>query len=68
MPDQDGYDLIREVRRRGNYAGNLPALALTAFAHSDNAREAISAGFQSHVSKPVNLRNLTAAIASLIGR
>jgi signal transduction histidine kinase len=68
MPDQDGYDLIREVRRRGHYAGNLPALALTAFAHSDNAREAISAGFQSHISKPVNLRNLTEAIASLIGR
>jgi signal transduction histidine kinase/ActR/RegA family two-component response regulator len=68
MPDQDGYDLIREVRRRGGYPGNLPALALTAFAHSDNAREAISAGFQSHVSKPVNLRNLTAAIANLTGR
>jgi hypothetical protein len=68
MPDQDGYDLIREVRRRGHYTGNLPALALTAFARGDNAREAMSAGFQSHIAKPVNLRNLTAAIASLTGR
>ena len=67
MPYQDGYDLIREVRRRGHYAGNLPALALTAFAHRDNAHEAMSAGFQNHVTKPVNLRNLTAAIASLTG-
>ncbi len=39
MPYQDGYDLIREVRRRGHNARDLPAVALTAFAHKDDARK-----------------------------
>ena len=67
MPVQDGYDLIREVRRRGQYAGTIPAVALTAFAHSDDARDAQLAGFQTHIAKPVNIRDLTAAIAGLTG-
>ncbi len=68
MPNQDGYDLIREVGRRGKYAGTLPAIALTAFAHNDHVRKATLAGFQAHIAKPVNIRDLTAAIASLTGR
>ncbi len=65
MPEQDGYDLIREVRRRGYNAGELPALALTAFAYDSDAREAESAGFQIHIPKPVNIYELTAAISLL---
>ena len=68
MPDQDGYDLIREVRRRGHDAERLPAVALTAFAHYNDARAAALAGFQLHIPKPVNVRGLTAALASLTGR
>ena len=68
MPDQNGYDLIREVRRRGHHPRDLPAVALTAFAHRDDAREAVLAGFQVHVPKPVDLHDLTAVIASLTGR
>jgi CheY-like chemotaxis protein len=68
MPNQDGYDLIRELRRRGRYAGVIPAIALTAFAHADHVRAATSAGFQSHITKPVNVRDQMAAIASLAGR
>ncbi len=68
MPEQNGYDLIREVRRRGHSAGNLPAVALTAYAHKDDAREAKLAGFQIHISKPVNVPDLAAAIASLTRR
>jgi signal transduction histidine kinase/ActR/RegA family two-component response regulator len=68
MPGQDGYDLIREVRRRGHHADALPAVALTAFAHTNDAREAALAGFQVHVPKPVNVGDLTAVIARLTGR
>lgn len=68
MPDQDGYDLIREVRRRGHHARDLPAVALTGFAHGDDAREAVLAGFQVHIPKPVDIHDLTAIIASLTGR
>lgn len=68
MPGQDGYDLIREVRRRGLHAEVLPAVALTAFAHTNDAREAALAGFQIHIPKPVNIGDLTAVIARLAGR
>ena len=68
MPDQDGYDLIREVRRRGHDAEVLPAVALSAYAHKDDAHEATLAGFQVHIPKPVSIADLTAAIANLTGR
>jgi signal transduction histidine kinase/ActR/RegA family two-component response regulator len=68
MPEQDGYDLIREVRRRGNSAQDLPAVALTAFAQSDDAHKAVLAGFQIHLAKPVNIRDLTVTIARLTRR
>jgi CheY-like chemotaxis protein len=64
----DGYDLIREVRRRGHHAEELPAVALTAFAHHADAREAELAGFQVHIPKPVNLYKLAAVISRLAGR
>ncbi|MBC7853231.1 MAG: response regulator [Pirellulaceae bacterium] len=68
MPDQNGYDLIREVRRRGHHPEVLPAVALTAFAHHDDANQAALAGFQVHVPKPVSVHELTAAISRLAGR
>jgi signal transduction histidine kinase/ActR/RegA family two-component response regulator len=68
MPDRDGNDLIREVRRRGHHAKDLPAVALTAFVHKDDARETVLAGFQVHIPKPVDPHDLTAVIASLTGR
>jgi signal transduction histidine kinase/ActR/RegA family two-component response regulator len=68
MPDQDGYDLIREIRRRGLHPKDLPAIALTGFAHKDDARAAVLAGFQVHIPKPVDIHDLTAIIASLAGR
>lgn len=67
MPDRDGYELIREVRRRGYPAEELPAIALTGYAQPASAREAISAGFQVHVPKPVDVPGLSAAIAGLVG-
>ena len=68
MPDQDGYDLIREVRGRGFSARDLPAVALTAFARSEDRRRAMLAGFQVHVAKPVDPDELVAVVASLVGR
>jgi len=68
MPHQDGYDLIRQVRARGHTARELPAIALTAFARSEDRRRALLAGFQVHVAKPVEPAELTATAASLLGR
>jgi CheY-like chemotaxis protein/two-component sensor histidine kinase len=65
MPEQDGYDLIRRIREQGLSAKQMPAVALTAFARADDRQRALSAGYQVHVAKPVNARELTAVLASL---
>jgi signal transduction histidine kinase len=68
MPDQDGFDLIRQVRDKGYDARDLPAVALTAFVQKDDARLALLAGFQVHVPKPIDPHGLTSVIARLAGR
>jgi PAS domain S-box-containing protein len=68
MPDRDGFDLLREVRTRNYSARDLPAVALTAFAHPTDRRRAMLAGFQVHVAKPVDPDELVAVVASLVGR
>ncbi len=69
MPDENGYDLIREVRalprERG---GRIPAIALTAYARAEDRLRVIKAGFQMHVPKPVELNELATVVASLIER
>jgi PAS domain S-box-containing protein len=67
MPGQDGYELMRMVRTH-KAIENLPALALTAFARSEDRRRAAMAGFQSHLAKPVEAMELLAVVASLAGR
>jgi CheY-like chemotaxis protein len=68
MPDTDGFDLIRQIRAQGFHARDLPAVALSAFIRKEDQRQALLAGFQVHLSKPVDPRDLTAVIASLTGR
>jgi signal transduction histidine kinase len=68
MPDQDGFDLIRQVRDDGHGARDLPAVALTAFVQKDDAHLALLAGFQVHLPKPVDPYELTSVIARLTGR
>jgi signal transduction histidine kinase/CheY-like chemotaxis protein len=68
MPDQDGYDLIRQVRARPGRTGRIPAVALTALARSEDRKQALRAGYQMHVSKPVDPAELVAVIASLAAR
>jgi PAS domain S-box-containing protein len=68
MPDQDGYDLIRQVRAAGYSAKELPAVALTAFAHKDDRLRVLGAGFQVHIPKPIDPHELIALTATLAGR
>jgi PAS domain S-box-containing protein len=68
MPDQDGYDLIRQVRGAGHSAKELPAVALTAFAHKDDRLRVLLAGFQVHMPKPIDPHELIAVTATLAGR
>jgi CheY-like chemotaxis protein len=68
MPEHDGLELIRKVRQSGTSADVLPAIALTGFARSEDRHRALLAGFQMHLSKPIDPQELTAAIAMLVGR
>lgn len=69
MPGADGYQLIARVREmevlRG---GKMPAIALTAYARESERKQALEAGFQMHLSKPVDITKLIAGIANLAGR
>jgi CheY-like chemotaxis protein len=69
MPDVDGYELLRRVRLLGEeQGGRLPAIALTAFARSEDRTRALTAGFLVHVSKPIEPSELVATVASVVGR
>jgi PAS domain S-box-containing protein len=68
MPDEDGYDLIRDIRAKGHTVASLPAVALTAFAGQGYARSALIAGFQVHVPKPIDPHDLIVVVGSLAGR
>ena len=69
MPDEDGYALLRRVRAlEPENGGGIPAIALTAYARTQDRRAALLAGFQSHVAKPVEAAELIAVIANLAGR
>ena len=69
MPDEDGYSLIRKLRQlEAQRGGKLPAIALTAYARSDDRRNILLAGFQMHLTKPVDAAELVAVVASLTGR
>ncbi len=67
MPGRDGYDLIRTIRElpieRG---GEVPAVALTAYAREEDRIRSLAAGFQMHLTKPVEPGPLTAAITHLV--
>jgi CheY-like chemotaxis protein len=69
MPDTDGYELLRRVRGLGpERGGRLPAIALTAFARTEDRTRALRAGFVAHVCKPVGASELVATVASVAGR
>ena len=69
MPGEDGYELIGKVRALpAGRGGKTPAIALTAYARTEDRLRALRAGYQMHVSKPVELAELVAVMASLVGR
>jgi PAS domain S-box-containing protein len=65
LPDMDGYELMQQVRRLADKkCGAIPAIALTAYARSEDRTRALRAGFQTHLAKPVEPSELVATIAS----
>ncbi len=70
MPDEDGYELIREVRRleANNGGRKVPAVALTAYGRVEDRLRALAAGYQIHVAKPAEPTELALVIAGLATR
>ncbi|TAF05081.1 MAG: response regulator [Nostocales cyanobacterium] len=69
MPEEDGYSLIRKVRLLSpEKGGNIPAIALTAYARVEDRMQAIQAGFQLHLPKPIEPAELATVVASLVKR
>jgi PAS domain S-box-containing protein len=69
MPDQDGYELIRKLRRLPvEQGGAIPAIALTGYASRKDRERALSSGYDQHMAKPIEQADLIKAIAALIGR
>ena len=69
MPQTDGYMLLHQIRQLlPDQGGEIPAIALTAYATESDSRKAIAAGFQRHLSKPVEPDDLIQAIVQLLGR
>ncbi|MBH8553863.1 PAS domain S-box protein [Nostocaceae cyanobacterium CENA357] len=67
MPEMDGYALIRQIRKWSHkQGGTLPAIALTAYAGEINQQQALTAGFQMHIPKPVEPEMLMQAIVQLL--
>ena len=66
MPEVDGYQLLRSLRASSDV--RFPAIALTAFARSEDRTRALLAGFVAHVSKPVEPAELIATVAAVSGR
>lgn len=64
LPDMNGYDLLQHLRSLPN--GNLPAIALTAFAGEGDREQALAVGFQQHLAKPIEPDVLIGAIANLV--
>jgi PAS domain S-box-containing protein len=68
MPEVDGFELLDWVRRLPREQGSqVPAIALTAFARSEDRLRALESGFSAHISKPVEPSELIATVASVVG-
>lgn len=67
MPGEDGIDLIMKVRALGpERGGDIPAIALTAYARAEDRARVLAAGFQRHIAKPVEPSTLASAVAALV--
>lgn len=69
MPEMDGYTLIHKVRALApQFNRDIPALALTAYAGKNNQYQALAAGFQTHLAKPIHPQQLLNEIVQLTTR
>jgi len=69
MPDEDGYSFISKVRSLAHEkGGEIPAAALTAYARAEDREQALAAGYQMHISKPIDASRLVSMVARLAGR
>ncbi|MEA5506313.1 ATP-binding protein [Halotia wernerae UHCC 0503] len=67
MPEVDGYTLIKKLRAMPDHeGGQIPAIALTAYAAETTQKQVFTAGFQLHIAKPADPSKLVAAIATLV--
>ena len=66
MPGVDGYELMRRIRRLPGARGRVPSIAVTAYARPGDREEAMQAGFNAHLTKPVEIDELLRTIASLV--
>jgi PAS domain S-box-containing protein len=66
MPGEDGYSLIRQVQALAQKGIDVPAAALTAYARTEDERQALAAGFQTHVAKPVEPTELVEVVLALL--
>ena len=67
LPGEDGLSLIRSVRALAPEAGgDVPAIALTAYARGEDARESLAAGFDRHLAKPVDPDHLCEIVAGVL--
>ncbi len=66
MPDMDGYELMKQLRRTPSGSG-ITAIAVTGFGRPVDVRKALSSGFDAHVSKPLTLERLVDALVSIPG-
>jgi CheY-like chemotaxis protein len=65
LPEMDGYELMEEIRQKHVRDGKgIPAIALTAYARSEDRTRALLAGYQAHLTKPVDPTELLATVAS----
>jgi PAS domain S-box-containing protein len=66
MPGEDGYSLVRKIRKRSRDRGGLtPAIALTAYTGDANRQRALHAGYQKHMTKPADPNELATTIVRL---
>ena len=67
MPEMDGYRLIEQIRSRPpTQGGTIPALALTAYAAEIDQKRALQAGFQQHLTKPLEPERLVSVLVHLL--
>jgi two-component system CheB/CheR fusion protein len=65
MPEMDGYELLKELRGQSNYT-NVPAIALTGFGREEDVERARQAGFDTHLTKPLNFEHLVSLVRNTL--